>query len=352
VGERDLGHEHDHAALAAQRPRAGAQVDLGLPASGNAVEQEHLVPLLADGGVDLGHGLALGRGQLGGARRLDERGVDGGARDFLLPPHHGARVDECAQRRAARERPGAATQDLDQLEAPGRAEVNRAQQLGRRSRRQPVDALGARADPRRRRGELASDPAQPLEPVERGHGGGEARAQLCFQQRPAAEGPEHLAQRSARLTAFQCTAAGGQERDLALGARCGSRRGRSCERQSRGAERIGGGPQDDVEKCGRQHRSGVEHLQHGASRSLAPGRAPCPRGHDDADHAAPRAGHEHAHPGLRAEPLGQRVVQRLVQRQRHRHLDEAPRAHARSPLPITGFQPNTSPCATSSSWVA
>ena len=37
--ERDLRHEHDHAAPALERVRAGAQVDLGLAGAGDAVQQ-------------------------------------------------------------------------------------------------------------------------------------------------------------------------------------------------------------------------------------------------------------------------------------------------------------------------
>jgi hypothetical protein len=37
--QRDLGDEHDHALPTLERPRRGAQVDLGLAGAGDAVEQ-------------------------------------------------------------------------------------------------------------------------------------------------------------------------------------------------------------------------------------------------------------------------------------------------------------------------
>ena len=45
-GERDLGHEHDRTAAALEGRLAGAQVDLGLPAPGRAVEQEGAAALV------------------------------------------------------------------------------------------------------------------------------------------------------------------------------------------------------------------------------------------------------------------------------------------------------------------
>ena len=69
-GQRDLRHEHDHALAALERPRGGAQVDLGLARAGDAVQQ-----VLA-AGVDRRERRRLRRGQL-------DRAVDGRPRQRL-----------------------------------------------------------------------------------------------------------------------------------------------------------------------------------------------------------------------------------------------------------------------------
>jgi hypothetical protein len=73
VGERDLGDEHERLAPLAQRARDGAEVDLGLAASGDAVEQEALGAALGHRLLDGAEGLGLLRRELHHGRLVEPR---------------------------------------------------------------------------------------------------------------------------------------------------------------------------------------------------------------------------------------------------------------------------------------
>ena len=93
--QADLRHQHQHLFAGGQHRRHGLQVDLGLAAAGDAVEQERLEALGVDDGVDGG---ALFR--VGGQGRLGEHlgGGAGGLR-LQLHPFHPLLVAQCLQRR-------------------------------------------------------------------------------------------------------------------------------------------------------------------------------------------------------------------------------------------------------------
>ena len=95
--ERDLGHEHDRAAPALERPGARLEVHLGLPAPRRPV-QEDVAPARVERGLDAGDGLDLSLGQL---LRL------GLAREPAALGGHPPLAAACPRpRRDERERPG------------------------------------------------------------------------------------------------------------------------------------------------------------------------------------------------------------------------------------------------------
>ena len=71
-GQRDLGHEHDRCLAALQRRRARLQVDLGLAATGFAVEKE-VAAAGVEAGLDPRQGRNLLARQLRRLRRVRER---------------------------------------------------------------------------------------------------------------------------------------------------------------------------------------------------------------------------------------------------------------------------------------
>ena len=120
--QRDLGHQHDRAAIARERGRRRAQVDLGLSRAGDAVQQQALGAAGRDRRLD--------RRERRRLRRRQRRGGGGRRRD--RPPRAGgAAVARGARVPAARARPAAGRWRARRAAARGQRRLGGAQRLQR-----------------------------------------------------------------------------------------------------------------------------------------------------------------------------------------------------------------------------
>ena len=343
-------------APARERDLGRALVDLGLAAAGDAVQQELREAAGLDRRRDLGQRARWCAGELGRGGRLDQWIDAGRAHDLALLAEDEARFDQRAQRRARTRRRRRRAERLQELELPRRARERLPRAREVEPGRAPVHALGARAHARRVGRGAARHHSESLEPRQRGHRRGKARAQLGLGARALAERPQHARERAAQLPALERAHARGQERHPRAGSRRGAGRHRGGERHSRRTERVVRRAQHHLEQLRGQHRLVVQHLQHAAQRpARARLRAGLVRDHDP-DQPPPAVRHQHARARLRALAVAERVVEGLLDRHGHRDFDDGEFSHRTNvvppPLPAPAGSPTKHPCATSPWWGA
>ena len=331
VRERDLGDEHDRSPTPLQRSRRRTQVDLGLAAPGDPVEEEGRVSPGVDRLEDSPDRLRLVRCEVLDLYQIADRScrrTPSNLAQLRLDP---ASLQECAKGRAGGEGQGSGAQLIQDL-ALSRRPLQAVPQLnGIDPSRDAKDADRARADPGRLRDNLSTHPAEMLEAIEHASEIPEPAPQLRLRTGLTSERPQKAAKPLRGLAPLQRSAPRREQRDASPGAGARAGRDRGGQGESWRTQPLVRCPKNDAKQGLFQKRGRIEDLVHLTDRAGPVPTAGLPglqvQGHDDPRDPPATKGDGHAASGLDRHSPGQGVVVRLVDRERDRNLDEAVLLH-------------------------